>query len=352
MDKRPAAAAVGPPYLPAELIPDIARHLKTLQDFFSLRAACRAYCAALPPSRAVLAAQPPHLLVPQHSPSRSQLALVHLPRRLLLRFREPSPISSAVLASDGARVVTYDHLARELAVTHLLSGERVRVPDAPSLFSHAVLAGDLVLLIAPGWVHYCRLSDGRWRGEYCRLRDDSPWRGAFFNGLHMMVDMRSVNGVLYVLLNTCQLAVAELLDNKVELVLLGGEVDEYVRNAWMESKIFMLGECAGEPLLIFKVSTEPAYKLFRWKSGEDRWVKATSLGRRTLFMSSNGFDAWLGPDSPGVRGDCIYEALPRAAGWSEYSLVDGTSELIGIEYQGAPEVDVARTQVWMLPSLF
>uniref|UniRef100_A0A0A8XRN3 KIB1-4 beta-propeller domain-containing protein n=1 Tax=Arundo donax TaxID=35708 RepID=A0A0A8XRN3_ARUDO len=170
----------------------------------------------------------------------------------------------------------------------------------------------------------------------------------------MMVAMRSVNGALYALLNTCQLAVAELLDNKVELKLLGGEVDEHVRDAWMESKDFILGECAGDPLLIFKfkVSVNPAYKVFRWEPGEERWVRVRSLRRRTLFMSINGFDAWLIPDSPGVRGDCIYEALPRAADWSEYSLVDGTCELVTIEYQGAPGVDAARTQVWVLPSFF
>ncbi|XP_062184674.1 uncharacterized protein LOC133888444 [Phragmites australis] len=346
-DKRPASHAAAP-YLPAELIPDIARHLTSLQDFFSLRAACRAYRAALPPSRAVLAAQPPHLLVPHASRS---LALVHLPRRRLLRFREASPFSSSVLASDGARVVTFDYFTREVAVTHLLSGERVRVPDAPFLFSHAVLAGDLVLLTAPGWVQYCRLGDGRWREAYCRLGDGGLWRGAF-SSLCMMVGMRSVNGVLYVLLNTCQLAIAELLDNKVDLMLLGGEVDEHVRDAWMESKDFMLGECAGEPLLIFKVSIKPTYKVFRWEHGEERWVRAMSLGRRALFMSSSGFDAWLGPDSLGIRGDCIYEALPRAAGWSEYSLVDGTCEFITFEYEGAPEMYVARSQVWVLPSLF
>ncbi|KAL6653006.1 hypothetical protein ACP70R_011931 [Stipagrostis hirtigluma subsp. patula] len=345
-DRRLAAAG---PYLPAELIPDIARHLTSLQDFFALRAACRSYRAALPPSRAVLAAQPPHLLVPHSS---GALALLHLPRRRLLRFRfgDPLPFSGAVLASDGARVVTFDRLTREVAVTHLLSGERVRVPDAPFLFSRAVLAGDLVLLISPGWVQYCCLGDGRWREACCRLGDGGLCHGA--NALHMMVGMRSVNGVLYVLLNTCRLAVAELLDNKVELVLLGGEVDEHVRDAWMESKDFMLGECAGEPLLIFKVSLKPAYKVFHWDSGEERWVRTMSLGRRTLFMSGDRFDAWFGPDTPGIRGDCIYEALPRAAGWSEYSLVDGICQIITIEYQGAPESNVARSHVWVFPSLF
>ncbi|KAK3143020.1 hypothetical protein QOZ80_4BG0356610 [Eleusine coracana subsp. coracana] len=349
-EKRPttAAAAAGAPYLPAELIPGIARHLTSLQDFFALRAACRAYRTALPPSRSVLAAQPPHLLVPHHqSPS---LALLHLPRRRLLRFRG----SGTVIASDGARVATFDHVARELVVTHILSGERVRVPDAPILFSHAVLAGDLILLIAPGWVHYCRLGDGRWREAYCRLGAGGLWPGAYFDGVHMMVDMRSVNGVLYALLNTCQLAVAELMDNKVQLVLLGGEVHECVRDAWMESRDFSLGECAGEPLLIFKFKTlvKLEFKVFRWSSGEGRWLRAMSLGGRTLFMSNNGFDAWLGPDSPGVHRDCIYEALPRTAGWCAYSLVDGTCEHVGIEYQGAPEANVSRTHVWVLPSLF
>ncbi|CAN6270746.1 unnamed protein product [Urochloa humidicola] len=345
-DKRPAAAT---PYLPAELIPDIARHLTTLQDFFALRAACRSYRAVLPPSRTVLASQPPLLLVPYHASSSAprSLALVHLPRRRLLRFRAPvpHPFATAVVASDGARVVTFDRFARELSVTHLLSGERVRVPDAPFLFYCAVLAGDLVLLITPGWVHYCRLGDGRWRETCCRL-------GGGDGGLHMMVRMLAVNGVLYALLNTCQLAVAELRDDKVELKLLGGEVSDHVRNAWMQSKDFMLGECAGDPLLIFKVSFKPEYKVFRWESGEQRWVRAMSLGRWTLFMSANGFDACLGPDSPGIQGDCIYEALPQAAGWSEYSIVDNTCELVTIEYQGEPELGAVRKQVWVLPNLY
>ncbi|RLM74113.1 uncharacterized protein C2845_PM15G02870 [Panicum miliaceum] len=207
-DKRPATAA---PYLPAELIPDIARHLMTLQDFFALRAACCSFRAALPPSRAVLASQPPHLLVPHHASYPRLLALVHLPRRRLLRFRAPTPpFPSTVVASDGARVVTLDHFARELSVIHLISGERVRIPDAPFLFSR---------------------------------------------------------GVLYALLNMCQLAVAELKDNKVELKLLGGEVSDHVRNAWMESKDFTLGECGGKPLLIFRVSVKPEYKVFRWELG-------------------------------------------------------------------------------------
>jgi hypothetical protein len=346
-DKRLAAAA---PYLPAELIPGIARHLTTLQDFFALRAACRSYRAALPPSRAVLASQPPHLLVPHHASSPCSLALIHPPSRRILRFRAPShPFRSAVVASDGARVVTFDHFARELSVTHLLSGDQVRIPDAPFLFSRAVLAGDLVLLIAPGWVQYCRLGDGRWREAYCRL---GGCGGSLYGGLYMMVGMLAVNGVLYALLNTCQLAVAELMDNKVELKLLGGEVSDHVRDAWMESKDFMLGVCAGEPLLIFKVSVKPEYKVFRWEPAEQRWVRAMTLGRRTLFMSGNGFDAWVGPDSPGIRGDCIYEALPRAAGWSEYSLVDDTYELVTIDYQGAPDLDALRKQVWVLPSLY
>ncbi|XP_062200553.1 uncharacterized protein LOC133903262 [Phragmites australis] len=200
-------ASAPPPYLPAELIPDIARHLKTLQDFFSLR-------AALPPCRAVLAAQPPHLLVPQHSPSRSQLTLVHLPRRLLLRFREPSPISSAVLASDGARFVTYDHLAGELAVTHLLSGERVRVPDAPSLFPRRPRR-------RPRPPHRSRVGPllpaqrRSMAGGVLPGRGRRSWRGASFNGLHMMVDMSLCEWRPLCALNTSQLAVAELLDNKV-----------------------------------------------------------------------------------------------------------------------------------------
>ncbi|RCV32735.1 hypothetical protein SEVIR_7G011400v4 [Setaria viridis] len=342
-DNRPTAAA---PYLPAELIPDIARHLTTLQDFFALRSTCRSYRAVLPPSRAVLASQPPHLLVPHHASSRRSLALVHLPRRRLLRFRAPTPpLPSAVVASDGARVVTFDYFAHELSVTHLLSGERVFVPDTPFLFSRAVLAGDLVFLIAPGWVRYCRLGDGRWREACCRLRSG-------VRGLYMMVGMLAANGVLYALLNTCQLAIAELRDDKVELKLLGGEVSDHVRNAWMESTDFILGECAGEPLLIFKGLVKPQYKVFRWEPGEQRWVRAMSLGRRTLFVSGNGFDAWLGPDSPGIRGDCIYEALPQAAGWSEYLLVDNTCELVTIDYHGAPELDAVRKQVWVLPSLY
>jgi hypothetical protein len=137
----------------------------------------------------------------------------------------------------------------------------------------------------------------------------------------MTVDMRFVNGVLYALLNTCQLTVVELMDTKVQLVPLSGEVDKCVRDAWMESRDFTLGECAGEPLLIFKFKTlvELTYKVFRWSSGDGRWLRTTNLRGGTIFMSTNDFDAWLGPDSTGVRGDCIYEAMQLTAEGGQFS---------------------------------
>ncbi|CAO2170093.1 unnamed protein product [Urochloa humidicola] len=41
-------ATASSPYIPPDVIPEIAKRLTSLQDFFALRAACRAYRAALP----------------------------------------------------------------------------------------------------------------------------------------------------------------------------------------------------------------------------------------------------------------------------------------------------------------
>uniref|UniRef100_A0ACD5YAF4 Uncharacterized protein n=1 Tax=Avena sativa TaxID=4498 RepID=A0ACD5YAF4_AVESA len=356
----PAAAGDdGGPYIPAELIPDIAKHLTSLNDFFALRAGCRAYRAALPLSRDLLATQPPCLLVP-HSASPSlplfdllepgcpsfSLALFHVPQRRLHRFRTRLPFArtGGVLTSDGAQVVAVDAASGDIIVTHLLTGAQVRLPKPPLAHDRIILTGGY--LFAP--------VAGRTDIQYC-----SPWTAqwivASYGGEHVIQDWRIVNGALYGFLPTCGLVVASLpKDSSMGVWLLGGEFDAQVILAMQESKGGpLLGDCGGELLLIFKVgSIDPAYKIFRWDANEEMWVRAMNLGGRTLFIGFDDFAASTGPDVPGIRGDCVYGSLPWAGGWSEYSLIDGTCKCVTAKYPGEPGVGFGRPQVWVLPSLF
>ena len=141
-----ADPAAGGPYIPAELIPDVAKRLTSLNDFFGLRTCCRAYRAALPLRRDLLAAQPPCLLVP-HSANPSlplfgllepgcpsfSLALFHVPLRRLHRFRARLPFArtGGALTSDGAQVAALDHATGEIVLTHLLSGAQAPATAQP-----------------------------------------------------------------------------------------------------------------------------------------------------------------------------------------------------------------------------
>uniref|UniRef100_A0A0A9G3F0 KIB1-4 beta-propeller domain-containing protein n=1 Tax=Arundo donax TaxID=35708 RepID=A0A0A9G3F0_ARUDO len=96
------------------------------------------------------------------------------------------------------------------------------------------------------------------------------------------------------------------------------------------------------------------YRVFRWVSEEGKWAAITSLGGRTLFLGFYGFAACVGPDCPGIRGDCLYAAGRRLGEWHEYSLADGTCDVRYAEYPGAPPLNnnsPVRPPVWVFPSL-
>ena len=126
-------ADAGGPYIPAELVPDIAKHLTSLHDFFALRAACRAYRDLLPPSPANLASQAPLLLFPRMASASG--ALFHVPLRRILRFRLPCTDHGLTeFYSFGCRVAIQDASRLDLRIRHLLTGKRAgaRHPGPPA----------------------------------------------------------------------------------------------------------------------------------------------------------------------------------------------------------------------------
>jgi hypothetical protein len=285
-DPPAAGGEGGGPYIPAELIADIAKHLTSLNDIFALRAGCRAYRAALPLRRDLLAAQPPCLLVPHSSASPAlplfdlldpgcpsfSLALFHLPQRRLHRFRARLPFArtGGVLTSDGTQVVAVDDATGEIIVTHLLSGAQVRLPKPPLPHDRLILTGGCLFAPATGRtdVQFC---NNPWKNRH--------WTVASYGGDHEILDWRIINGVLYGFLPTCGLVTPSLSNkdnsNSMNLWLLGGEFDPQVLHAMQESTCPpLLGDCGGELLLIFKVgSIDPAYKIFRWDANEGMWAK-------------------------------------------------------------------------------
>lgn len=175
---------------------------------------------------------------------------------------------------------------------------------------------------------------------------------AFANLPHVFEDMLFVDGTLYALVNDLRLAIVELSDTSLELSFLGEEMNDESRPT---GERLMLGECGGEVLLICQDNSETMVcRVFRWISGERKWVMITSLGGRTLFLGFHGFAACIGPDYPGIRGDCVYAAGPRLGEWHEYSLADGTCDVRYAEYPGAPSLNnnsPVRPPVWIFPSL-
>ena len=126
--------------------------------------------------------------------------------------------------------------------------------------------------------------------------------------------------------------------------VLVGKFEEQVMNAMHESwRVIVLGDCGSELLLIFIVeSIDPAYKVFRCDANNRMWV------RMDVVRWYNNFNAFLGPDDPGIHKDYVYRLFSWAGGWSEYSLI----EFITVKYPGEPMVCFRRPQVWVLPSLF
>uniref|UniRef100_K3YJF3 KIB1-4 beta-propeller domain-containing protein n=1 Tax=Setaria italica TaxID=4555 RepID=K3YJF3_SETIT len=114
-----------------------------------------------------------------------------------------------------------------------------------------------------------------------------------------------VNGVLYALVTPGYiLAVVELSEykNRVELVLLGGNLDASIVRKHEESspharhpppppppaRQLHLAECCGELILISTMEFDPrVYHVFKWKLGEAKWERITSLGGCMLFLADD-----------------------------------------------------------------
>jgi hypothetical protein len=175
---------------------------------------------------------------------------------------------------------------------------------------------------------------------------------AFADPPYIFEDMLFIDDTLYALVNGLRLAIVELSDTSLELSFLGEELNAETRP---EGSQFMLGECGGEVLLISQDHREMmSCHVFRWMSGERKWATVTSLGGRTLFLGFHGFAACIGPDCPGIQGDCVYAAGPRLGEWREYSLADGTCAVRYADYPGAPSLNnnlSVRPPVWIFPSL-
>ncbi|WVZ91777.1 hypothetical protein U9M48_037903 [Paspalum notatum var. saurae] len=233
---RSSPPAASSPYFPPELIPEVASRLTSLQDFFALRAACRAYRALLPLTSSHLASQAPLILVDSGSTPLSY-ALFHPTIRRIHRFR----LSRSPLADNGYCVSTKLHpIGCRLAVceteymlpggppthtsfsiVHLLTGERTCISSPPDRVCRVLLSGDLVLTFnwnSPQAIQYCHL-------------EAADWRLAAITQPYSILDLLYVNGVLYALVVGdlgCRLAAVELSENEgsVELVILGGCWDD------------------------------------------------------------------------------------------------------------------------------
>ncbi|XP_006660870.1 uncharacterized protein LOC102717647 [Oryza brachyantha] len=330
-----------------DLIPDIARRLTSLEDFFSLRASCHAYRALLPASRPLLASQAPLLLVALY-PSLAE-ALFHPRLRRLHRFRLPwghhLPPSRHTLFYAHGFLVTATTAASNypprLLLLHLFTGEQLRLPKVPAPFSRVILTADLLVVI---------FLPGRATVQHCHP-GDALWRVASAAAPHVFDDLIFVNRTLYALVGL-RLATLALSENSLELSFLGGEYDDANRPA---GDRFMLGECGGEVLLISVESEDRiVYRVFRWVSEETKWEMITKLGGRSLFVGLDGFAACIDQGYPGIRGDCLYAAGLRLGEWHEYSLVDGTCDVCYADYPGAPPLNnssLIRPSVWIFPNL-
>ncbi|KAL6644408.1 hypothetical protein ACP70R_016016 [Stipagrostis hirtigluma subsp. patula] len=348
---RDPASTTSSAYFPPELIPEVASRLTSLQDFFALRAACRAYRALLPLTASNLASQAPLLLVP-HATNGTQ-ALFHLSLRRNHRLRLPDHLTAddgsfTRFNSIGCRLAFHSS-RREFRIVHLLTGEQACLPSPPEVFVNIILSSDLVLAwtYLTSTIQYCRLEAGDW----CLASISEPY---------FLDHMICVNGTLYALVSERQhlpssyrLAVVKLSDtgNLVELELLGGNLDARAVYLPKESDLYLsLAECHGELMLLSAVGFKPqVYDVFRWKADEAKWTRITSLGGCTLFFEGDCFAGCLGPDHPGIRGDCIY--FTERNGWGEYSLADGSFREFAAVYPREVVKDLIEPLVWVFLSM-
>ncbi|CAL5004830.1 unnamed protein product [Urochloa decumbens] len=340
--RSPTVATDPPPYFLPELIPEVARRLTSLQDFFALRAACRAYRALLPLTPSNLASQTPLLLVPCDD-SESH-ALLHLPLRRIHRFRLPRTGLGAThdvvteVRTFGCRVaISNTHYSRppkrDLTIVHLLTGERVCLPSPTRVFDRILLSGDLVVSWEYDHIIYCRVGVPKWRMASVSLAND-------------LYNLILVKDNIYALVNPGQrVALVDLPDennnNGLKLTFLGGGFD-----IQEDGRVFSLAECRGELLLvIFSKGSEGWFHVLQRQSEEGKWVRITNLGGCTLFFAGSCFSGCLGPDHPGIRGDCIYVTTSRFR--CVFSLIDksldGVATLREEPYRCPP--------LWVFPSM-
>ncbi|KAM3354640.1 hypothetical protein ACQJBY_025386 [Aegilops geniculata] len=343
-----------PDILP-ELIALIASRLTTLEDFFALVAACRAYRAHLPLSSSNLASQGPLLLI-HHKTSASE-ALFHVPLRRILRFRlprtpvahgrrsptcfsrlfTPKEVTLTFFHSFGCRIAIRNIFATsrpEFRICHLLTGERASLPIPPTPIGCVLFFGDLVLTFTP-WhrdIYYCRIGDAQWQAARC---DEG----------YNLYSLMFVKGTLYALIYpNYRLAVVELDNDSVVLSFLG---DELSAQTVPDSLVASLAECHGEILLIIRTGL---YHVFLWQSRDRKWASTDSLGGCSLFFNRRQFAGCLGPDHPGVRRDCLY-FTGNFGNWSEYSLVDRSLHEILAHYPGRAVRKDCVPMAWVLPSI-
>ncbi|CAO2190381.1 unnamed protein product [Urochloa humidicola] len=351
-------ATASSPYFPPDLIPEVAKRLTNLQDFFALRAACRTYRALLPLTSSNLASQAPLLLVPVEDGESHALFHPTLHRIHRFRFRcAPFAVNKdgQTLFTDfhslGCRLALYEHEANvgqrrrcSLSIVNLLTGERTFLSSPPNHIDRVLLYGDLVLT----WNYFQRAI------QYCRL-EVADWHVASIIEPYALHCLICVNGVLYALVNPGYiLAIVELSENNnsVELVLLGGNLDVLTGSMPEEyPPEFHLAECSGELILIMEDFDWRFYHVFKWKFGEAKWERITSLAGYTLFLSNDRFVGCLGPDHKGIRGDSIYREVGAFGDWHEYSLDDGSFNEFVAKYPGGAIRGGICQPVWVLPSM-
>ncbi|KAG2585594.1 hypothetical protein PVAP13_6KG400800, partial [Panicum virgatum] len=233
--------------LPPDLLREIARRLTSLQEFFALRALCRAA---------------PLLLVPDAATASH--ALFHI-RRGFLRFR----LTRSHLTGEAAHIhslgcrVTVDLRDRcQLRLVHVLTGERTRLPSPPSPVAGLLLADDLVV----AW--------------------NQRWRVTSIGDPYRFHDLIFVNGTLCALVTPgyC-LAAVKLSDNSDSVEL---EFFSVVVSCYLFSR----------PERQYRGT----FHVFRWQSGEQEWERITTLGGCTLFLENDRFAGCLGPDHGGGGG--------------------------------------------------
>ncbi|CAL5000690.1 unnamed protein product [Urochloa decumbens] len=341
--KPPATATASSFYFPPELIPRIASRLTSLQDFFALRAACRAYRALLPLTPSNLASQAPLLLV--SSDDSESHALLHLPLRRIHRFRLPRTGLGAThdvvteVRTLGCRVaISNTHYSlppkRDMTIVHLLTGERVCLPTPPRVFDRILLSGDIVVSWEYDHIIYCRVGAPKWRTASISLS---------YHLEHLIL----VKDTLYALVDPGQrLATVELPDNSndnngLKLTFLGNGFDTQEHGA----RVFSLAECRGELLLVLMSMGSEWFHVLQWQSEERKWVRITNLGGCTLFFAGSYFSGYLGPDHPGIRGDCIYDTRSRFC--CVFSLIDKSLDGVAT----LPEEPYCCLPLWVFPSM-